>query len=58
VTKAGLAELRNEWAARVAAFRASGKSASAWCAELDLKILHAALGYKSRPGHRRSAAGL
>lgn len=38
MTKAGLAELRNEWAARVAAFRASGKSASAWCAEHDLKI--------------------
>ncbi|OPX87949.1 MAG: hypothetical protein A4E53_02324 [Pelotomaculum sp. PtaB.Bin104] len=32
------AELRNEWASRVADFQASGQSASAWCAEHNLKL--------------------
>jgi hypothetical protein len=30
-------ELRKEWAARVAAYKASGQSASAWCAANSLK---------------------
>lgn len=30
-------ELRNEWAARVAAFKASGKSTAEWCTENNLK---------------------
>ena len=30
-------ELRKEWAERVAAFKASGQSATAWCATHDLK---------------------
>jgi len=30
------AELRKEWALRVAAFKASGQSASAWCVAHDL----------------------
>ena len=32
-------ELRKEWDARVVAFKASGQSASAWCAVHDLKPL-------------------
>jgi hypothetical protein len=30
-------ELRNEWEARVEAFKASGQSTSTWCAAHDLK---------------------
>ncbi len=30
-------ELRKEWEARVAEFKASGQSTSAWCAAHDLK---------------------
>lgn len=31
------AELRQEWEARVAAYKASGQSVPAWCAALDVK---------------------
>ncbi|GIM48395.1 hypothetical protein DNHGIG_39440 [Collibacillus ludicampi] len=32
------AELRKEWEVRIAAFRASGQSASAWCRAHQLKL--------------------
>ncbi|MDS1029687.1 hypothetical protein RDV78_04095 [Bacillota bacterium LX-D] len=38
MTKAEKLELRKEWEARVTAFRASGQSTSAWCAEHDIKL--------------------
>ncbi|WP_066640098.1 IS66 family insertion sequence element accessory protein TnpA [Desulfolucanica intricata] len=37
MTKAEKAELRKEWEERVAAFKASGQSTTAWCAAHDLK---------------------
>lgn len=33
-------ELRKEWSARVAAYKASGQSASAWCAANNLNPRH------------------
>jgi transposase-like protein len=37
MTKAKLAELREAWRERVAAFHASGQSGAAWCAEHGMK---------------------
>lgn len=37
MSKAERQELRNQWAARVADYRASGLSVSAWCAKQQLK---------------------
>ncbi len=37
MTKTELQELRKDWEARVAAFRASGQSGSAWCASHQVK---------------------
>ncbi|SFR10509.1 IS66 family insertion sequence element accessory protein TnpA [Desulfoscipio geothermicus] len=41
------AELRKEWEARVAAFRASDQSASTWCTAHDLKPISYDIGSRS-----------
>lgn len=38
MTKESLKELRNEWEIRVAEFKASGKSQSAWCREEKINL--------------------
>jgi transposase-like protein len=38
MAKAGQLERREEWQQRVAAFKASGKSGAAWCAEHGIKL--------------------
>lgn len=37
MTRAQSTEVRKQWEARVAAFRASGQTGAAWCAAHDLK---------------------